>query len=217
MSARFTLDLLHPGHVADSWQDWFIGPQGGRRLLIAAGICAGIILLVVIVLVLPPTFRLSTDQGAIPRLRADLGTREGNLNLLRQDLQALGVEAKRQVRWADLLNAFRHQTPPTIKLQKVEAGVAPAPPAPPPGQTLAQGIVPTGGELKIEAVTPLRPGPPPLLEIATFMGGLLKDPAVERRYRLKSWELKQAGGGGGAGPGDGPQLQILITLSEKPR
>jgi hypothetical protein len=49
------------------------------------------------------------------------------------------------------------------------------------------------------------------------MGGLLKDPAVERRYRLKSWELKQPGGGGGAGLGEGAQLQILITLSEKPR
>jgi hypothetical protein len=216
MSGRFALDLLHPGHVADSWQDWFIGPQGGRRLVIAAGICAGITLLVVIVLVLPPTFRLSTDQGAIPRLRADLATREGNLNLLRQDLQALGVEAKRQVRWADVLNAFRHQTPPTIRLQKVEAAVAPAPPAPPPGQTQAQGILSSGGELKIEAVTPLRPGPPPLLEIASFMGGLLKDPAIDKRYRLKSWELKQPGGGG-AGAGETAQLQILITLSEKPR
>jgi len=217
MSARFTLDLLHPGHVADTWQDWFIGPQGGRRLVLAAGVCAGVILLVVIVLVLPPTFRLSTDQGAIPRLRADLATRDGNLNLLRQDLQALGVEAKRQVRWADVLSAFRHQTPPTIKLQKVEVAVAPAPPAPPPGQTQAQGILASGGELKIEAVTPLRPGPPPLLEIATFMGGLLKDPAIAKRYRLKSWELKQPGGGGGAGSGEGAQLQILITLSEKPR
>jgi hypothetical protein len=216
MSARFTLDLLHPGHVADSWQDWFIGPQGGRRLTIAAGIGAAIILFVVVGLVLPPTFRLSTDQGAIPKLRADLATREGNLNLLRQDLQALGVEAQRQVRWADLLNAFRHQTPPTIRLQKVEAGVAPAPPAPPPGQTQAQTVAPSGGELKIEAVTPLRPGPPPLLEIATFMGGLLKDPAVARRYRLKSWELKQPGGGGSPS-GEGAQLQILITLSEKPR
>lgn len=217
MSARFTLDLLHPGHVADTWQDWFIGPQGGRRLVLAAGVCAGVILLVVIVLVLPPTFRLSTDQGAIPRLRADLATRDGNLNLLRQDLQALGVEAKRQVRWADVLSAFRHQTPPTIKLQKVEVAVAPAPPAPPPGQTQAQGILPSGGELRIEAVTPLRPGPPPLLEIATFMGGLLKDPAIAKRYRLKSWELKQPGGGGGAGSGEGAQLQILITLAEKPR
>jgi hypothetical protein len=217
MSARFTLDLLHPGHVADTWQDWFIGPQGGRRLVLAAGVCAGVILLVVIVLVLPPTFRLSTDQGAIPRLRADLATRDGNLNLLRQDLQALGVEAKRQVRWADVLSAFRHQTPPTIKLQKVEVALAPAPPAPPPGQTQAQGILASGGELKIEAVTPLRPGPPPLLEIATFMGGLLKDPAIAKRYRLKSWELKQPGGGGGAGSGEGAQLQILITLAEKPR
>lgn len=216
MSARFTLDLLHPGHVADSWQDWFIGPQGARRLLVAAGICAGILLLVVIVLVLPPTFRLSTDQGAIPKLRADFATRDGNLNLLRQDLQALGVEAKRQVRWADILSAFRHQTPATIRLQKVEVGVAPAPPAPAPGQTQAQGILPTGAELKIEAVTPLRPGPPPLLEIASFMGGLLKDPAIAKRYRLKSWELKQPGSGGPASA-EGAQLQILITLSERPR
>ena len=113
MSARFALDLLHPGHVADSWQDWFVGPQGARRLLIVAGICAGVILLVVITLVLPPTFRLSRDQGAIPKLRADLATRDGNLSLLRQDLQALGVEAKRQVRWADILNAFRRQTTET--------------------------------------------------------------------------------------------------------
>jgi len=216
VSARFTLDLLHPGHVADSWQDWFIGPQGGRRLAIAASIGAAIILFVAVGLVLPPYLRLSSDQGAIPKLRADLATREGNLNLLRQDLQALGVEAQRQVRWADLLTAFRHQTPPTIKLQKVEAGVAPAPPASPPGQTQAQSAVPSAAELKIEAVTPLRPGPPPLLEIATFMGGLLKDPAVARRYRLKSWELKQPGGGGTSSC-DGAPLQILITLSEKPR
>jgi len=216
MSARFTLDLLHPGHVAASWQDRFVGPQGGRRLVVAAGICAGVILLVVIVLVLPPTFRLSRDQGAIPKLRADLATRDGNLSLLRQDLQALGVEAKRQVRWADVLNAFRRQTPPTIELQKVEAGVPPAPRALPPGQTPAQGVAAGGGELKIEAVTPLRAGPPPLLEIASFMGGVLKDPAIDRRYRLKSWELKQPGGGG-ATSGEGAQLQVLITLSEKPR
>jgi hypothetical protein len=214
MSTRFTLDLLHPGHVADSWQDWFIGPQGGRRLVMAAGACAGVVLLVIVVLVLPPTFRLSTDQGAIPRLRMDLATRDGNLNLLRQDLQALGVEAKRQVRWADVLGAFRHQTPATIKLQKVEMGAAPLPP-PPPGQAPPAAAVPSGSELKIEAVTPLRPGPPPLLEIASFMGGLLKDPVIARRYRLKSWELKPPPGA--TAPGEGAQLQILVTLSETPR
>jgi len=41
MSGRFSVDLLHPGHVADTWQDWFIGPQGRRRLIIAAGFGRG--------------------------------------------------------------------------------------------------------------------------------------------------------------------------------
>lgn len=222
MSGRFSVDLLHPGHVADTWQDWFIGPQGRRSLIIAAGFSAGVLLLVVIALILPTRLRLSQDVGAIPKLRADLAARDGDLTLLRQDLQALSVEAKRQVRWAEVLNAFRQQIPATLKLQKVEAGgagaVAPGPPgqgqpqAGPGGPAGAVGV----GELRIEAVTPLRPGPPPLLEIAQFMGGLLKDPAVARRYQLKSWEIKQPGGGGAA-VGESAQLQIVIVLAEKPR
>jgi hypothetical protein len=133
MSGRFSVDLLHPGHVADTWQDWFIGPQGRRRLIIAAGFSAVVLLLVVIALILPVRLRLSQDVGAIPKLRADLAARDGDLTVLRQDLQALSVEAKRQVRWAEVLNAFRQQIPPTLKLQKVEAGGAAAPP-PAPGQ-----------------------------------------------------------------------------------
>jgi hypothetical protein len=217
MSGRFSVDLLHPGHVADTWQDWFIGPQGRRRLIIAAGFSAGVLLLVVIALILPVRLRLSQDVGAIPKLRADLATRDGDLTVLRQDLQALSVEAKRQVRWAEVLNAFRQQIPLTLKLQKVEASGAAAPAA--PGQPQPQGG-PAGavgaGELRIEALTPLRPGPPPLLEIAQFMGGLLKDPSIAKRYQLKSWEIKQPGGGGAAA-GEGAQLQIVIVLAEKPR
>jgi hypothetical protein len=219
MSGRFSVDLLHPGHVADTWQDWFIGPQGRRRLIIAAGVSAGVLLLVVIALILPVRLRLSQDVGAIPKLRADLATRDGDLTVLRQDLQALSVEAKRQVRWAEVLNAFRQQIPATLKLQKVESG-GPATPqagAAPgqPGQAQPQAGAAGAGELRIEALTPLRPGPPPLLEIAQFMGGLLKDPAVSKRYQLKSWEIKQPGGGGAAV--EGAQLQIVIVLAEKPR
>jgi len=217
MTGRFSVDLLHPGHVADTWQDWFIGPQGRRRLIIAAGFSAGVLLLVVIALILPIRLRLSQDVGAIPKLRADLATRDGDLTVLRQDLQALSVEAKRQVRWAEVLNAFRQQIPATLKLQKVEAGGAAA--TGPPGQGQPQagpaGAVGTG-ELRIEALTPLRPGPPPLLEIAQFMGGFLKDPSVAKRYQLKSWEIKPPGGGGAAA-GEGAQLQIVIVLAEKPR
>jgi hypothetical protein len=220
MSGRFSVDLLHPGHVADTWQDWFIGPQGRRRLIVAAGVSAGVLLLVVLAFILPVRLRLSENVGAIPKLRADLATREGELNVLRQDIQALSVEAKRQVRWAEVLNAFRQQIPATLKLQKVESGgPAAAPAGAAPGQTAQQQAPPglTGAaELRIEALTPLRPGPPPLLEIAQFMGGLLKDPAVSARYQLKSWEIKQPGGGG-ATAGEGAQLQIVIVLAEKPR
>lgn len=219
MSARFTIDLAHPGHVADTWQDWFIGPQGRRRWAIAAASCGVLLLAVVIALILPLRFRLSSDVGAIPKLRADLSSLDGKLNLIRADLQALALEAKRQVRWAEMLNAFRQQIPATIKLQKVEVAGAPATgPTAPSGQAQPVGAsAPAGGELRIEAVTPLRPGPPPLIEIAQFMGGLMKDPTVGRRYQLKSWEIKQAAADGSQGSGEREQLLVLIVLSEKPR
>ena len=167
MSTRFSIDLAHPGHVADTWQDWFIGPQGRRRWVIAAAGC-GVVLVVIIALILPTRIRLSTDVSAIPKLRADLASLEGNLNVIRADLQALALEAKRQVRWAEMLSAFRQQIPATLKLQKVEVAAAPATSAPAPsGQAQPVGAPPAGaGDLRIEAVTPLRPGPPPLIEIA---------------------------------------------------
>ena len=216
MSTRFTIDLAHPGHVADTWQDWFIGLQGRRRWVIAAAGC-GIVLVVIIALILPTRIRLSTDVSAIPKLRADLASLEGNLNVIRADLQALALEAKRQVRWAEMLNAFRQQIPATLKLQKVEAALATSAPAP-SGQAQPVGAPPAGaGDLRIEAVTPLRPGPPPLIEIAQFMGGLMKDPTVGRRYQLKSWEIKQAAAAGSQPAGEREQLLVLIVLSEKPR
>jgi len=218
MSTRFSIDLAHPGHVADTWQDWFIGPQGRRRWVIAAAGC-GIVLVVVIALILPTRIRLSQDVGAIPRLRADLAARQGDLNVLRANLQALSLEARRQVRWAEMLNAFRQQIPATLKLQKVEVGAVPAASTTAQsGQAQPVGAPPAAAsELRIEAVTPLRPGPPPLIEIAQFMGGLMKDPTVGRRYQLKSWEIKQAGGAGSQAAGEREQLLVLIVLSEKLR
>ena len=218
MSTRFAIDLAHPGHVADTWQDWFIGPQGRRRWVIAAAGC-GIVLVVVIALILPTRIRLSQDAGAIPRLRADLAAREGDLNVLRANLQALSLEARLQVRWAEMLNAFRQQIPATLKLQKVEVSAGPAPSTTaPPGQAQPVGAPPAAAsELRIEALTPLRPGPPPLIEIAQFMGGLMKDPTVGRRYQLKSWEIKQAGAAGSQPAGEREQLLVLIVLSEKVR
>ena len=53
-----------------------------------------------------------------------------------------------------------------------------------------------------------RPGNPPLLDVARFMAGLMRDPAVNRRFQLKSWELKP----GGAGEGGTPLLGICVGM-----
>lgn len=215
MTARFAVDLLHPGRVARTWQDWFIGTQGRRRFVFAAVGCFVVLVIVAVPQVIS-RFRLSSDQSSLPRLRADLTKRDGELRVLRADLQALSVEAKRQVRWAELMTAFSQQIPPTIKLTKVEILRAGPPPAAGPGQPQAQAPAGEGG-LRLEAITPLKPGSPSMLEIAQFMAGLMKDPAVNKRFQLKNWEIKPGAGPSGGSPGEGPaerMLQITIVLSE---
>ena len=41
------------------------------------------------------------------------------------------------------------------------------------------------------------------------MAGLMRDPAVHKRYQLKSWEIKPEAAG------ESSQLHIVIMLSEK--
>jgi hypothetical protein len=195
--------------VAQTWQEWFTGPQGRRRLIFFALAGIGILLLVLVGGILPTYWRLSDDLSALPNLRRDLAATEGDLNLLRTNLQALASEARRQVRWAELLTAFGQQTPPTLKLIRLEAARM-APPPPPPGQPAPADARPEG-VLRIEAVTPLLPGSPPLLEIAQFMAGLMRDPAVNRRFTLKSWEIRPPVGGA-----EGQQLlNVSIVLGER--
>ena len=115
---------------------------------------------------------------------------------------------QRQVRWAELLATFSQQIPATLRMQIVEAsrvqGPPPAPGQPaPPGESL----------LRVEAVTPVRPGHPPLLEIAQFMAGIMRDPAVNKRFQLKNWEIKPPSG---AAEGQLQYLNVVITFSERP-
>lgn len=208
MSTRFQIDLLHPGRVAQTWQEWFVGPQGARRLLLSALGAMVVLLLVLVAGILPTYWRLSADLNAIPRLQKDLGATEADLGLLRTNLRALTEEARRQVRWAELLTALSQHIPPTLRLVLVEsARPTPIPGvAPPPGQarTLA-------GELRLESLTPVRPGSPPLLDIAQFMAGLMRDPSVNRRFVLKAWEIRPP-----TGTGEEAQfLNIAVTLQEK--
>ncbi len=218
MTARFAVDLLHPGRVARTWQDWFVGTQGRRRFIFALVGCIAVLVIGAVPQIVA-RWKLSVDQGNLPQQRANLAKREGEVRVLRADLQALSVEAKRQVRWAELMAAFSQQIPPTIKITKVES-VRSAPAAPTPGQPAAAAQASAGGgELRIEALTPLKTGSPNMLEIAQFMAGLMKDPGVNKRFQLKNWEIKPAGGiGGSAGDvASGRALLITIVLSETGR
>jgi hypothetical protein len=209
VSRRFSIDLIHPGQLSLSWQEWFVGNRGARRLTAVA--LAGILMLVLIMVggILPTYWRLSSDLNATPRLQKDLAASEGDLNVLRTNLQALTLEARRQVRWAELLGAFSQHIPATMRLQTVEAS-RPVPATSggqPPPDAKAEGV------LRIESVTPVRSGSQPLLEVAQFMAGLMRDPAVNKRFQLKSWDIKPPGG---AGAEDEAQyLNITILLSER--
>jgi hypothetical protein len=215
VSARFQVDLLRPGRVAFTWKDWFLGPEGPRRLVMAV-IASSIVLSVILALgLLPSYWRLSGDLGVLPRLRREVSTSQNDLNVLRANLQSLAVEARRHLRWGDLLTTFSNQTPPTLRLQRVETVPGPGPGAggagaSPPGSPAAS----PPADLRIEAIMPLRPGSAPLVDAAQFMAGLMRDPILGGRYELKSWEIRPVGGG--AGTPDGAQfLLISVMLSDR--
>ena len=191
MSARFHVDLLHPGLPSEGRLDWFVGSTGLRHLVLATLGAAAVLLLVGAGLILPPSWGLSTDRSAVPALRSDLAAREADLSLLRANLQGLTQEARRQLRWAELLAALSRQTPPGLKLQLLEGvrGAAlPASGQPPGGQPPKD--LKAEATLRIDAITPQRPGGAPLLEVAQFMASLMRDPAVNKRFQLKTWEIK---------------------------
>ena len=214
MSARFRVDLLHPGtdlgqtgRLAQNWEEWFTGPTGVRRLALFALACAAVLIVVLVAGILPPYWQLSKDLSAVPGLRRDLAARDQDLGLLQSNLNALSEEARRQVRWGEVLGTLAQQIPSTLKLQRVDVA------ATAPGSAGAQPA--TGrpeNTLRIEAVTPLRPGSPPLLEVAQFMAGIMRDPAVNKRFQLKSWEIKPGSQGT---DGSVPMLNISILLAER--
>ena len=216
MTTRFNINLLRSGDVGgESWTEWFVGDRGPRRLAFTALGGAFLLAMLVLVLILPTYWRLASDLETIPTLQKELASTDADLAVLRASLQALTVEAKRQVRWSELLTAFSQQTPPTLRLMRVEAttsapGAAPAPAAGQPAPAATSGET----SLKVESLTPARPGSAALLEIAQFMAGLMRDPAVNKRFQLKGWEVKPPAGGGGE---TAPMLGVNITLSERPQ
>jgi len=216
VSTRFRVDLLHPGvdlgqagGFAQNWEEWFTGPTGMRRLALFGLACAAVLIVVLVAGILPPYWQLSKDLSAVPGLRRDLAAREQDLNLLRSNLSALSDEARKQFRWGEVLGTLSQQIPATMRLQSVDVSTSV------PGAGSGPQGAPTARHenvLRLEAVTPLRPGSPPLLEVAQFMAGIMRDPVLNKRFQLKSWEIKP---GGAAPDGSPPLLHISILLAER--
>jgi len=149
----------------------------------------------------------------VPALRRDLAARDADLGRLRSNLQALAREARRQLHWAPLMTLLSQQIPPALKLQLVETARA-APPAAPGSPAAPPASAKTEETLRIEALTPLRPGSAPLVDVAQFMGALMRDPAVNSRFVLKSWEIKPTAT---AAPSGEALLSVSIVLAERPQ
>jgi hypothetical protein len=205
---RFTIDLQHPGRLAETWQDWFVGPRSQQRLIVLAG--SGLIVLALgyVFGVYVPSRRLVRHQTEVAQLRLALHAKTEDLKVLKTDLDALSAEARRQVRWSELLTTFTDNLPAVLRLQKVAYARTAAPPS---AQT--PGAAPTSeGVMHIEAQTPLRPGGPPLLETAKFMAGIMRDPAVNKRFHLRSWEVRPPAS---IDADASPMLQINVVLAER--
>ena len=209
MSTYFNIDLAHPGQAQRSRADWFLGAQGARHLAVIAGIGVGLIAIVALVGLLPRYYKYSKELSSIATLQRNVATATTEAQTLRTSLRDLGTEARRQVRWSELLPALSRHMPDSLRVDRI---------------TLAKAAKPTGGQpqsgqtatpagdlvLQIDASTPVVSGGARLVEVANFMAALAKEPTVERRFEMKTWEVKPA-----RERADDGFLQLTIRLVEK--
>lgn len=212
MSPRFTVDLARPGRAQRSPWDWFLGPDGPRHLAIVA---AGGVVLVVLVGIggmLPRYLRYSSELQSIAKLRVDAAAADRELSALQASLRDLDAGALRQVRWAEILPALSKSLPGTLKIDRVTLGKGlrqgqpgtAAPANAKPGDAKSGDLM-----LQIDASTNVVPGGARLVDIANFMAAVASDPAVSRRFQLKTWDIQRPQQSGDE------QLRISIGLAEK--
>jgi hypothetical protein len=216
MSPRFTVDLARPGLAQRSRWDWFLGPEGPRHLVIVA---AGGILLVALVGIgglLPRYWRYSSELQSIAKLRVDAAAADRELSTVQVSLRDLDASALRQVRWAEILPALSKSLPGTLRIDRVTlskglrqglSGTASATAKP---DAKAGDVKNADLVLQIDASTNIVPGGSRLVDIANFMAAVSTDPAVSRRFQLKTWDIQRPQQQTGE-----EQLRITIALAEK--
>jgi len=185
---QFTIDLTHPGRAQRSRWEWFLGPDGPRHLAIVAAVGLAVVVLAALVGILPRYLRYASEVQSIAKLRREVTAADNDLSTLRTNLRSLGTEARRQVRWSEMLPALSRWLPGTLRIDRVSLG---KPDRQPPGQAQSQAAAQASDlAFQIEVSTTVVPGSSRLVEIANFMAALAQDPAVAPRFQLKTWEVR---------------------------
>jgi hypothetical protein len=216
MSATFTIDLARPGRAQRPKWDWFLGPDGPRHLAMVVAGGVALVVLVGATGLLPRYLKYSSEVQSIAKLRADVAAADRELSTLQTSLRDVDAGTRRRVRWSEILPVLSRSLPTALRIDRITLTKGSPPPkgaptgsAQPtdskPGDAKANELV-----LQIDASTTVVPGGSRLVDIANFMSDVAKDPAVHRRFQLKTWEVQRPREQSGDN-----QLRINIVFGEK--
>ena len=198
MTTQYTIDLTRPGQAQRSRWDWFVGSDGQRHLVIVAVAGIAVVLIVALGGLLPRYLKYSKELQTITKLRRDVVTSSSEIGTLRASLKDLGAEARRQVRWSELLPVFSRRVPDTLRIDRVSLVKA-------SGRALPAGVQAGDLVLEIAASTTVVPGSSRLNDVASFMAGVAQEPAIANRFEMKTWEVKPNR--------EGSESQIVINVA----
>lgn len=201
----FRIDLTNPGEFARSWQDWFVGPSGAKRLKYSY-IGGALAILAIVAYVVPMQYDLVKERDRVKQLNQKITQRQKDLANQRTQFQGIIELGKFEVVWSDVLVALSRTMPNNVWLRSMEfVEQAPAP--------RPQAVAPKEGQkatqmLRLVLVTTLRPGATHLVDINKFLNDLAQDPGF-KRFQLQDWEVSLAK----EGAGDKGEQQIVTSVT----
>ncbi len=186
----FQIDLLQPGGFARDWRDWFLGSNGGKRLLIAYG-CSALAILIVLLFALPKKVAVQEDRASIKTLTQKIAQRQkdrANQQALYQGILDL---SKYEILWSDVFKALSESMPANLWLRSIE---------------FAEGAA-TKHLLRLVLDTALMPGGGNLVALDKLLNDLAHDPRF-KKFNLQDWEVSLSKEAGGDKEG-----HILVTVT----
>jgi hypothetical protein len=213
---EFNIDLLHPGQFARTWVDWFLGPQGWRRL----GVAYAIVVLFVLVPIAADYYFLGLTAQHLATLTAErrietlqqrqIAERQNEVTQQEIVLRSVSELETFQIAWAAVLHALSERIPKDFWLKRIELVQPEAKPSP----QAAPGAAPAARPAQIfrlEVATELKLGSAPFLGVAGFLDGLEQDRRFSKQFQMQDWETSSEV----VGSGEQSKQWAILTVSFK--